>query len=83
MVAVKERGFMPFSAAGIVIVMLVVAMLGHAAWSRHQRSLNVVDDASSSALLTIAMSVQNDLRAAARYAVYRALWEVSKNADNY
>ena len=74
---------MPFSAAGIVIVMLVVAMLGHATWSRYQRSLNVVEDASSSALLTIAMSVQNDLRAAVRYAVYRALWEVSKNADDY
>lgn len=74
---------MPFSAAGIVIVMLVVAMLGHAAWSRHQRSLNVVDDASSSTLLTIATSVQNDLRAAAQHAVYRALWEVSKDADNY
>ena len=74
---------MPFSAAGIVIMMLVVAMLGHAAWSRHQRSLNVVDDASSSALLTIAMGVQNDLQAAVRYTVYRALWEVSKNADDY
>ncbi len=74
---------MLFSTAGIVIVMLVVAMLGHATWSRYQRSLNVVEDASSSALLTIAMSVQNDLRAAARYAVYRALWEVSKNADDY
>ncbi len=74
---------MPFSAAGIVIVMLVVAMLGQAAWSRHQRSLNAVDDASSSALLTIITSVQNDLRAAARHAVYRALWEVNKDADNY
>lgn len=74
---------MPFSAAGIVIVMLVVAMLGHSAWSRHQRSLNVADDASSSALLTIAMGVQNDLHASMRYAVYRALWEVSKNADEY
>ena len=74
---------MPFSATGIVIVMLVVAMLGHAAWSRHQRSMNVVDDASSSALLTIAMGVQNDLQTAVRYTVYRALWEVSKNADDY
>jgi len=79
----KERGFMPFSAAGVVIVMLVVAMLGHAAWSRHQSSLNVVDDASSSALLTIAVGVQNDLQAAVRCTVYRALWEVSKNADDY
>ncbi len=79
----KERGFMPFSAAGIVIVMLVVAMVGQAVELRHQRSLNTVDDASSSALLTIATSVQNDLRAAARYAVYDALWVVSKDADNY
>ncbi|MFQ6130121.1 MAG: hypothetical protein ACE5OT_04880, partial [Candidatus Hadarchaeaceae archaeon] len=67
----------------IVIMMLVVAVLGHSAWSRYQRSLDVVDDVSSSALLTIAMGVQNDLQAAVRYAVYRALWEVSKNADDY
>ncbi len=79
----KERGFMPFSAAGIVIVMLVVAMVGQAVGLRHQRSLNTVDDASSSALLTIAISVQNGLRAAARYAVYDALWAVSKDADSY
>ena len=79
----KEHGFMPFSAAGIVIVMLVVAMVGQAVGLRHQHSLNTVDDASSSALLTIATSVQNDLRATARYAIYDALWVVSKNADSY
>lgn len=74
---------MPFSAAGIIIVMLVVVMLGQAAWSRHRLSLNAVDDSSSSALLTIATSVQNDLRAAARHAIYRALWKVSSDADNF
>lgn len=79
----REHGFMPFSAVGVVIVLLVVAMVGQAVGLRHQRSLNTVDDASSSALLTIATSVQNDLRAAARYAVYDALWGVSKDADNY
>ncbi len=79
----KERGFIPFSVVGAAIVMLVVAMVGQAVGLRHQRSLNTVDDASSSALLTIATSVQNDLRAAARYAVYDALWAVSKDADSY
>jgi len=79
----KEHGFMPFSVAAFVIVMLVVAMVGQGVELKHQRSLNTVDDASSSALLTIAISVQNDLRAAARYAVYDALWDVSKDADSY
>ena len=74
---------MPFSAAGVVILMLVVAMVGQAIWPRHQRSLNTVDELSSSAILTIASSVQNDIRAAARYAVYDALWEVSKHANDY
>ena len=79
----RERGFIPFSAAGVVILMLVVAMVGQAVWSRHQCSLNTVDELSSSAILTIASSVQNDLRAAARYSVYDALWEVSKHANDY
>jgi hypothetical protein len=79
----KKRGFMPFSAAGIVIVMMVVAMIGHGTWLRHQSSLATIEDIGSAELLTTAVSVQNDMRAAARYAVYRALWEVSKEADRY
>ncbi len=79
----KERGFMSFSAAGIVIVILVIAMVGQTVELRHQRSLNTVDYASSSSLLTLATSVQNDMRAAMQYAVYDALWDVSKNANSY
>lgn len=74
---------MPFSAAGALIVLLVIAMLGQASWSQHQRALCIIDDASSAALLTSAACIQNDLRHAARYATYRAIWEVSKQADAY
>ncbi|MDI6643259.1 MAG: hypothetical protein QMD95_04320 [Candidatus Hodarchaeaceae archaeon] len=79
----RERGFMPFSAAGALIVLLVLGMVSHAAWSRHQRSMGTVDDISSSALLTLAADIQGDLRAAAKYSIYRALWEVCKQADDY
>jgi len=79
----KERGFMPFTAAGALIVLLVLGVISHAAWSRHQRSLGTVDDISDSALLATAAEIQGDLKAALKYAVYRALWEVSKQADNY
>ena len=79
----KQRGFMPFSAAGVVVLMLVVAMLGHGVWLRHQDSLGTIDRASASALLTILKGFKNDLEAAARYAVYDALWEVCKNASDF
>ena len=78
-----KRGFMPFSAAGAVVVMLVLAMVGHAAWSRHQRALGTVDEIAGQTLLTAAASVQADLRRLARYAVYNALWDVGKRAGNY
>lgn len=74
---------MPFSAAGALIVLLVLGMVAHAAWSRHQRSLGVVDDISDSALLTTAAGIQGDLKAALRYAVYQALWEACERADDY
>ena len=78
-----KRGFMPFSAAGAVVVALIVAMVGHAAWSRHQRALGTIDEIACQTLLTAAASVQADLQRLARYAVYDALWDVSKRAGDY
>ncbi len=79
----KERGFMPFTAVGAIIIMLVVAIVGRAAWSRHERSLYSINGAESDAVLTSVMGIQNDLKHVARYAVYKALWDVSKRADHY
>lgn len=79
----RERGFVPFSVAGVLIVLLVVGMVSNASRSRHQRSMGTVDDISSSSLLTLAADVQGDLRTAAKYAIYQALWDVCKQADNY
>lgn len=74
---------MPFTAAGALIVLLVLGMISQAAWSRHQRSLGTIDDISGSAILAAAAGIQGDLKSALKYAVYRALWEVGKQADNY
>ena len=74
---------MPFTAAGALIVLLVLGMISHAAWSRHQRSLGTIDDISSSAILATAAGIQGDIKSTLKYAVYRALWEVGKQADNY
>lgn len=79
----RERGFMPFSAAGALIVLLVIGMIGHAAWSRHERSMSTADDVSASALMNMSSSVQADIRDAARFSIYRALWDVCKHADEY
>lgn len=83
MVIVKERGFMPFSAAGALIVVIALVMVAQTSFSKHQRSLGTIDDVSGSSLLMIAGGIHGDIQSAARYAVYRSLWEVSKEASNY
>ena len=79
----KERGFMPFTAVGVIIVMLVVAMVGRAALSCHERSVYSINGVESDAVLTSIAGIQNDLKHVARYAVYKALWDVSKHAEDY
>lgn len=78
-----KRGFMPFSVAGFFILMLVLAMVWHTSWSRHQLATSTVEDATSASLLAIAASIQNDLQHIACYAVYQALWDVCKRANYY
>ncbi|MFH1821625.1 MAG: hypothetical protein ABH852_04195 [Methanobacteriota archaeon] len=77
------RGFMPFSAAGTLIVIIALMIAAQTAFSRHQRSLATIDDISGSSLLMVAESVHGDLRFVAVHAVCRALWEVGKEASNY
>jgi hypothetical protein len=79
----KERGFMPFTAVGVIIVMLVVAMVGRAALPCHERSVYSINGAESDAVLTSIAVIQNDLMHVAKYAVYKALWDVSKHAEDY
>lgn len=79
----KERGFMPFTAVGAIIIMLVVAMVGRAAWSCHERSVYSINSAESDTVLTSIAGIQNDLQHVARYAVYKALWDVAKRAEDY
>jgi len=77
----KERGFMPFSAAGALVVIVVLGMVAQASFSRHQRSLDTISDISISSLQAMAAGVCGDLQLAVKYATYRALWEVCKDAD--
>ncbi len=79
----KKSGFMPFSAAGALIVMLVLGMVAQTAWLRHQRSLSTTGDATTSSLLADTAEVHGELRSTVRYSVYRALWEVGKRASDY
>lgn len=78
-----KRGFMPFSVAGFLLLMLVLGMVAYTTWSRHQLATNTIEDVTCESLLTTAAGVQSDLQHIARYATYRALWEVCENADNY
>jgi hypothetical protein len=78
-----KRGFMPFSLAGFLLLMLVLAMVAYTTWSRHQLATNTIEDVTCESLLTTAAGVQSDLQYIARYATYQALWEVCENADNY
>jgi hypothetical protein len=78
-----KHGFMPFSLAGFLLLMLVLAIVAYTAWSGHQLATNTTEDVACETLLTTAASVQSDLQHIARYATYQALWETCENADNY
>jgi|GEM_PF-3446740 len=79
----NEHGFVPFSAAGALIVILALVLVAQASLSGHQRSLWDIDDASSSSLLTKARTIHADLQSTARQSVYLALSEVGKRASEY
>jgi hypothetical protein len=79
----SERGFLPFTIVGFLLLLLTVVVLGQFAWIRHQSALERINDDTDDLLLTSVASVQNDLERAARYSIYEALWEVSKRADSY
>ncbi len=74
---------MPFSAAGALILIVAVILVAQTALTRHQRALGAIDDIASSSLLAAAEAVQADLRSAAKYSVYRAVWDVGKKASEY
>ncbi|KUO42660.1 MAG: hypothetical protein APZ16_04845 [Candidatus Hadarchaeum yellowstonense] len=79
----KERGFIPFSAAGAIIVVVIAAMVASVALSTHQRSKNIAADTSVSSLATMAAEVHGNLQLILKQSVYQALWEVGKEASRY
>jgi len=74
---------MPMSAAGVLLALLVVAMVGHAASLQHQQSMNTADDISASEVRGLYGEVETNISCLLRDSIYRSLWEVSKNADMY
>ena len=78
-----KRGFMPFSVAGFLILMLVLAMVWHTTWSRHQLATSTIESTTDESLLATAASIQSDFQHIARYATYQALWDVCEHANYY
>ncbi|MEA1905158.1 MAG: hypothetical protein U9M97_04700 [Candidatus Hadarchaeota archaeon] len=79
----SERGFLPFTTVGFLLLLLTIVVLGQFAWVGRQSALGRVNDDTDDLLLTSVASVQNDLERAACYSLYEALWEVSRRADSY
>ncbi|WP_342819167.1 hypothetical protein [Candidatus Hadarchaeum sp.] len=79
----NEKGFVPFSAAGAIIVIVIIAVVAQAEFFRHQESLGIAYDSSLSFLVTTAAEIHGNLQLIAKRAVYQALWEVSKVASDY
>ncbi|MEM2890038.1 MAG: hypothetical protein QW358_01650 [Candidatus Hadarchaeum sp.] len=79
----KEKGFVPFSAAGAIMVVVIIAVVAQAEFFRHQGSLGIAYDSSLSFLVTTAAEIHGNLQLIAKRAVYQALWEVSKVASDY
>ncbi|KXB02409.1 hypothetical protein AKJ45_02030 [candidate division MSBL1 archaeon SCGC-AAA261F19] len=79
----KQKGFIPFTAAALVIIILTVAVIGHYQWSVHQNRVRSINDSASSFLVASVASVQNDLKREARNSLYGAIWEAGKNAGEF
>lgn len=79
----SERGFLPFTTVGFLLLLLTVVMLGEFAWVRHQLILGGINSGADDLLLTSVAGVQSDIERAVRYSIYEALWEISKHADGY
>ncbi|MGQ9787787.1 MAG: hypothetical protein ACUVQM_00505 [Candidatus Hadarchaeaceae archaeon] len=79
----KEDGFVPFSAAGAIMLVIIIAMVAQAEFVRHHESLNIVSDYSLSFLLTTAAEMHNNLKLITKNAVYHALWTVCKKASDF
>jgi len=79
----KERGFMPMSTAGVLVVLLFLAVVGHAASLQHQQSMSTAGDISASEVRILYGETETNVEALLRDSVYRGLWEVSKRADQY
>lgn len=79
----KDGGFVPFSAAGAIIVVVIIAVVAQTELFQHQESLAIASDSSLSFLFTTAAEIHSDLQLIAKHAVYQALWEVGKLASDY
>lgn len=79
----KEKGFVPFSAAGAIMLVLVLVMIAQIEFVQHHKSLNTISDSSLSFLFTAAAEVHSSLQLITKHAVYQALWGVGKRASDY
>jgi hypothetical protein len=83
LVEVKEKGFMPFSLVGVVLVVMVLGMLGHSVWIKHERDVEVIEGEELSELGKLAAEVRGNLRTILRRATQKALVEVCKEAYRF
>lgn len=77
----KKRGFIPFAAVGVILIIISASLVAYFEWNRHYNVKTSLNESYVSSLSSRLASGRNDLKRQARESLYQALWQVSKNVD--
>lgn len=79
----RERGFMPFSLVGAVLIVIVLGMVGHSIHVKHNRTTEFIEGGGISELGKLVEEVQSNLKASLGRSVSRALVDVGGESSSY
>ncbi len=74
----KNKGFLPLTAVGLIVILLASAFVGYCQWDRHNSKMRSISSDASSSLNTSVATKQNDIRTLALESLHNALWRFGK-----
>ncbi|KXB06620.1 hypothetical protein AKJ52_01905 [candidate division MSBL1 archaeon SCGC-AAA382C18] len=79
----REKGFLPFTSVGLVLLILAVMTVGYYHWSSHQDRMSSIHDYSASSLSTSIGTAERDMKSQLKEDFHNSLWIIGENAYQY
>lgn len=77
----REKGFIPLTSLGVIILVLSVSIVGYYHWNRHQAGMRQIKDSGNSSLVTRVSGKRADIQRHALGALNDALWKAGKRTS--